>query len=293
MKLVATSEDVNIYCPEGGRFSFFNSPYLAHRTCVGIDVYPRSVFGDVAPSPVRGEVVGIRRVKGSQTKSFEVSSHDYAILLSSSENPERWIKILHIEPLVKIGDAVEPGEDLGTLLRSGFFNFWTDPHIHVEIREPSDPLRARGGFKLERLMELDDTEAAKDLSGIVVESKPEYSLIALNDKFKQGIPAEMEGQIGILDAGIPHYRWFGVHIDTAPPLGGAVRLCGRKIGLVKSVYSNTCLAECSNLLFRANNKPVGLSLYLYPFSNPLVKIIPRKLGELTLEKFEEVCITLS
>jgi len=248
MKLIASSEGVNIYCPVDGKFSFFNSPYPAHPSYTGIDVYPKRDFSKFAPSPVVGEVTNIRRVKCPQGKDFKGSSYDYVILFRSLENSKRWIKILHIKPLVKVGDIVEPGEDLGTLLRSGFFNFWTDPHIHVEVRKPSDAIRARGGLRFERLMEVDALKVARELSGTVIKSNPEYSLVALNEKFKHGIPIDLNGQVGLLDTGIPHYRWVGVHTDSNPSLGGDIRLCGRKIGTVNSTHCNTCIAECCNLI---------------------------------------------
>jgi len=293
MNLIASSEGVSIYCPKDGKFSFFNSPYPAHRSCTGIDVYPKRAFGEIAPSPVGGEVTKVRQVKCTQGKDFEGSSYDYVILVSSLENSKRWVKILHVEPRVKVGDIVEPGEDLGILLRSGFFNFWTDPHLHVEVREPSDPIRARGGFKFDRLIEADALEAARALGGTVVESKSEYSLVALNEEFKHGIPVGLDGQIGLLDAGVPHYRWFGIHVDTCPSHGGAIRLCGRKIGTAKSTHSNMCIAESCNPNFILNGKLVGLSFYLYPSSTPLVKVIPCRPGRLALEKSEEVSVAIS
>jgi len=293
MKPIASSEGVTVYCPEKGRFSFFNSPYPAHQAYAGIDVYPKRAFGDVAPSPVGGEVIKIRLVKCPQRKDFEGSSYDYVILFRSIENPKRWVKILHVKPIVNVGDIVESGKDFGILLRSGFFDFWTDPHIHVEVRKPCDPLRARGGFKFERLMEVDCAEAVKDLSGTVVESKPEYSLISLNEKFKHGIPVDLDGVVGLLDAGIPHYGWVGVHVDNNPLINGTVRLCGRKIGTVKSNYSNMCVAEWCSPIFTLNDKPVGLSLYLYPSSAPLIKIIPHRHCGIALEKFEKVSIVIS
>lgn len=293
MKPVASSEGVNIYCPENGRFSFFNSPYPAHCSFAGIDIYPKIDFGDVAPSPIMGKVTRIRRVKCPKGKMFEGSIYDYVILLRNLENPERWVKILHVEPLVKVGDIVEPGEDLGVLLRSGFFDFWTDPHVHVEVRKPSDPIRARGGFKLERLIKIDAAEPLKKLSGTVVESKPEYSLIALNERFEQGIPVDIDGHIGLLDAGIPHYRWIGIHTNINLPFGGIIRLCNREIGTVKSIHSNMCIAHCCSPVFILNGRPVGLSLYLYPFSLPLVKIVPRRPGRLNLKKLKEVSVVIS
>ncbi|KYH42128.1 MAG: hypothetical protein AYL33_003640 [Candidatus Bathyarchaeota archaeon B63] len=223
---------------------------------------------------------------------FKGSIYDYVLLLRSLENPERWVKILHVEPLVKVGDTVEPGEDLGVLLRSGFFDFWTDPHIHVEVRRPSDPIRARGGFKLERLIKIDAAEPLRKLSGRVVESKPEYSLIALNGRFKQGIPVDLDAHIGLLDAGIPHYRWIGIHTNVNPPSSGIIRLCNKKIGTVKSVHSNMCIAECCSPTLTLNGKPVGLSLYMYLSSTPLMKIVPRRPGEVILRKLENVSLSL-
>jgi len=293
MKLIASSEGVNVYCPEDGSFSFFNSPYPAHRSYSGIDVYPKRNFGDVASSPVRGKVTKIRRVKCPKGRGFKASDYDYVILLRSLENPERWIKVLHIEPSVKVGDTVEIGTDLGNLLRSGFFDFWTDPHIHIEVRKPSDPIRARGGLKFERLMEAGDSKPSENLSGIVIESKPEYSLIALNEKFEHGIPVEVDGQVGLLDAGIPHYGWMGIHVKSTPSIESTVKLCNKKIGTIKSVHSNTCIAECCNRVFTLNRKPVRLSFFVYPSSAPLIKVIPPRSGGLPLKKFGKVSLAIS
>lgn len=293
LEVVASSEGVKVYCPKGGKFSFFNSPYPTHSTHCAVDIYPMKSFGDIAPSPVHGKVMKIRKVNCPEGKSFEGSSHDYVILLHSSENPERWIKLLHVKPIVEEGDSVKPGDDLGFLLRSGFFDFWTNPHIHVEVRNPPDLIRARGGLKFESLIELKNAIAElEELRGVVVEVKEEYSLLALNGNFKYGIPVGVGDEIGLLDAGIPQYKLFGVHMLAKPVLGSIVKLCGAKIGVVKSLHSNFCVAQCSNLTFKLDSEPVKLSFYLY-LSKPLVKVIPSKFGELKLEKFEEVSIAIS
>ncbi len=292
MKPVAYSEGITFYCPENSKFSFFNSPYPAHTACTAVDVYSANFFGSVAPSPVHGKVVGIRKVKCPEP-SFECSSFDYVILLQSSENFERHVKILHVEPAVEVGDVVKPGDQLGFLLRSGFFDFWTEPHIHIEVRNPSDPIRARGGLKFERLMAVENFEAElEELRGVIVESKREYSLLALNGAFNHGIPVRVGEEMGLLDGGIPHYKWFGVHISTQPPLNSVVKLCGAKIGTVKALYSKMCAAQCSDLTFKINGKTVNLGFYLH-LSKPLVKIIPKSIGELELEKFEEVAFAIS
>lgn len=290
---VASSEGVSIYCPEKGRFSFFNSPYPAHRAHTAIDIYPYREFGSAAPSPVSGEVKEIRRVACPEKSSFKCSAYDYVILLKSLENPERCIKILHLEPLVKVGDTVNVGDNLGTLLRSGFFDYWTDPHIHVEIRDPLDPIRARGGFKIEReIFSSPDADEIGELRGVIVKSKPEYALMLLDIELKHGIPVRVGEEIGFIDGGIPHYGFFGVHIfSTETPSSNLVKFCNVDIGVIEHIYSDACVARCINKVFRVKGSPVKLSFYLY-LSKPLVKIISND-AKLRLEEFEEVSVVTS
>lgn len=292
IKPVAYSEGITVYCPKNSKFSFFNSPYPAHAACSAVDIYSESAFGSAAPSPVSGKVVGIRKVKCPE-QSFECSNFDYVILLQSNENFERHVKILHVEPTVKVGDVVKAGDRLGFLLRSGFFHFWTEPHTHIEVRNISDSIRAMGGLRFKRLIAIEDFETElEELSGVVVESEREYSLIALNGTFNYGIPVRVGEEMGLLDGGIPHYKWFGVHMSARPTLNNIVKLCGAKIGTVKALYSNMCAVQCSDLTFKINGKPANLGFYFY-LSKPLVKIVPNSIGELKLEKFEEVSIAIS
>ncbi|MEM3466793.1 MAG: hypothetical protein QW566_10020, partial [Candidatus Jordarchaeales archaeon] len=269
------------------------SPYFPHRNCTGVDIYPNLEFGENAPSPVSGEVVAIKEVDYFEDRGFGCSKVDYLVILRSLENKERFIKILHVKPSVDIGDEVAVGGRIGALIRSGFFDFWTDPHIHVEVRKPFDPIRARGGLRFERLVAVDDVEVEfEELRGTVVESKKQYSLIVLNGNFRHGIPVNVGEEVGILDGGVPHYGWFGVHMKTRPLPSSVVKFCGTNIGTVKAIYLNMCVAQCSGLTFKLNEKPVKLSLYLY-LSTPLIKVIPINFGELELRKFENVVITIS
>jgi len=296
---VASSEDISIYCPVSGRFSFFNSPYFAHRNFIGIDIYPNLKFGEIAPSPVSGRVIGVRKIGYFENKNFECSNKDYVILMESLENKKRIIKIIHVKPIVEIGETVTVGENLGSLIRSGFFDFWTDPHMHIEVKDPSNPLRARGGYKIKRVMRMDGNNMEKtitlceSLSGVVVESKSEYSLIALNHDFRYGLPVDLSGRVGFIDGGVPHYGFFGVHTNFTPEIGIPVKFLGKKIGFVMSVFGNMalCSIEPCKLTFRINGKPVRLSLYIY-LSKPMVKVVPHKMGEFILQKFENVELIL-
>ncbi|MGB9959994.1 MAG: hypothetical protein ACPLKQ_05690 [Candidatus Bathyarchaeales archaeon] len=141
-------------------------------------------------------------------------------------------------------------------------------------------------------MSIENLTEPKELLGVVVESKKEYSLLALNGDFNRGIPVRVGEEMGLLDGGIPHYEWFGVHVLTEPPLNSVVTLCGVKIGTVKALYSKMCAAQCPDLTFKINGKTVNLGFYLH-LSKPLVKIIPENIGGLNLEKFEEVAIAIS
>jgi len=293
MMPVAASEDVTLFCPKDGKFSFFNSPYPAHRLFTGIDVYPKCGFGEIAPSPVRGRVIEIRRIRCPKGRSFKDSGFDSVILLQSLENPERIIKILHADPIVKCGEVVETGDALGCLLRSGYFSFWTEPHLHVEVRKPSDPLRARGGFPFHRLMGLDEIVPVEELKGRVTKSRPEYTIIALKRECSQGLPADIRGERGLLDGGIPHYRWIGVHMKSVSSRSGMVKLCGKPIAIIKAVYSNMCLAECTGLNPKVGGVSVGLSLYLFPNTSKLeVKLVPHEMGTLKLEESEEISLDI-
>lgn len=292
---VAHSEGVNIYCPKNGRFSFFNSPYFSHRNCAGIDIYPNTWFNSIAPSPVNGEVIGIREVNRFWHKDFKCSGKDYVLLLRSLENKNKIVKILHVKPIVTVGDNIYVGEKIGVLIRSGFFDFWTDPHIHVEVRNPGDPIRARGGCRIRGTIEIDNNMDLVDLmsiKGTVVDSKREYCLIAPEMEFKHGMPVYLvdHEQIGLLDGGIPHYGFFGVHTNFTPKIGGQVKFLNKRIGLITSVFGNICFASFQNAVFKLNGKNVRLSLYLF-LSKSLLKIVPPRIGELNMEKFDFVELT--
>jgi hypothetical protein len=290
---VATSEGVTVHCPSSGRYSFFNSPYPPHKLFKGIDVYLDRSFGEIAPSPVEGKVVQIRKIRCPKGRGFQDPGFDIVTLIQSLEDSDRMIKILHVAPVIQRGEVVEPGQELGRLLRSGYFNFWTDPHIHVEVRKPSDPLRARGGFTLLRLLEVDASDQAEELRGTVLKSIPEYSLISLNGGFRHGLPADVGGVTGLLDGGIPHYGWVGAHIGVDPPRLSMVKLCGKPIAEIKKISGNTCLADCMDITIKVDGIPVGLSCYLFPASEPVVKLVPPRVGELHLEASSEVSLAIN
>ena len=287
---VASSEGVTVHCPELGRYAFYNSPYPAHLLSTGVDVYPGVGFGEVAGSPVGGEVVQIRKVKAPRGRTFKDHGYDVVTVIRSSENPERVIKVLHIEPVVECGYVLEPGQDLGALIRSGYYGYSTAPHIHVEVRPPSDPLRVRGGSRLRRLIDMGSPEPLEELRGVVARSKPEYAVVKLEGALTHGVPCTVGGAPGFLDGGIPYYGWLGVHMGSVAPRGDLVELCGKPIAEVRSRMGDVCIAACTDFSFRVDGVPIGLSLYLYPKAEPEVLMIPLRHGGLELETSSEVTI---
>jgi len=280
---VAGVDGATIHCPSEGRYAFYNSPYPAHRLSTGIDIYPGKEFGEEAGSPVSGRVTLVRKVRAPQARRFRDHGHDTVILLESRENPGRVIKILHIEPRVQEGDVLETGQTLGTLIRSGYFGYSTAPHVHLEVRRPGDPLRARGGLRFERLREIGNVPELGSLEGFVHRSVAEYAEIEIRGASRWGLQCEAGGVPGVLDGGIPYYGWLGVHTDATPHREGSVSLCGKEIADISETGPQGCVATCRDFSLTVGNDRVGLSTCLYPKGDPRFFLIPLSQGWLSLE----------
>lgn len=280
---VAGVDGVTIHCPSEGRYAFYNSPYPAHRLSTGIDIYPGKGFGEAADSPVSGRVILVRKVRAPQARRFRDHGHDTVILLESWENPERVIKILHVEPSVQEGDSLETRQTLGTLIRSGYFGYSTAPHVHLEVRRPEDPLRARGGLRFERLQEIGNVPELGSLEGFVHRSVAEYAEIEIRGASRWGLQCEAGGAPGVLDGGIPYYGWLGVHTDATPRREGSVNLCGKEIADISEMGPLGCVATCRDFSLTVGNERVGLSTCLHPKGDPRFLLIPLSQGGLSLE----------
>ncbi len=291
MMPVAAAMEVTVHCPIDGRYSFYNSPYPSHRLSSGVDVYPDREYGEVAPSPVHGRVIQVRKVRAPRGRGFEAHPYDVVTVLESLENPGAVIKLLHVEPVIEDGEVIEPGQGLGRLLRSGYYGSGTSPHIHTEVRPPDDPLRARGGYTVQRLRGIEGAEPVEELVGVVTRSETGFTLVNLEGVSAPGLPADVGGVPGILDGGVPYYGWMGAHIDSHKPRGEVVRLCGTPIGVIKSHGRGVALADCLNFRVTVGEEPIlGLSLRLAPRASSEIKLIPQRPGSLQLEVGAEVSI---
>jgi hypothetical protein len=290
---VAGVDGVTIHCPSVGRYAFYNSPYPAHRLSTGIDIYTGKGFGEATGSPVSGTVILVRKVKAPKARRFRDHGHDTIILLESQENPERVIKILHVEPSIQEGDVLETGQILGTLIRSGYFGYSTAPHFHLEVRRPGDPLRARGGLRFERLQEIGSVPELWSLEGLVHRSVAEYAEIEINGASQWGLQCEAGGSPGVLDGGIPYYGWLGAHTDATPHGEGSVNLCGTEIADISETGPQGCVATCRDFSFTLGKERVGLSTCLYPKGEPRFFLIPLSHVGLSLEPGAQFSIEIS
>jgi hypothetical protein len=287
---VAASSGVTISCPVNGRYAFYNSPYPAHRLMTGIDIYTNSMIDEPMPSPVDGEILQVRHVKAPTGKGLKAPSFDVVTIIRSSENSNRVIKVLHIETRTRGGESIEVGHSLGPLIRSGYFGYQTPLHAHIEIRPLDDPLRVRGGYPIDSLLELKGLDLTEEIIGTVTASRPGYALIKLSLK-TPGIVVDVGGIPGILDGGIPLYGWFGVHAEN-PMKDTPVKLLGKTIGKTTDIQPRTCVAECSDFRVMIGSTPVDAFFMLLPSGEPTVAVTSRMRGELGLELDAEVSLTV-
>ena len=134
---MARVDDLELVVPDGTTYSFFNSPYPAHRACSAVDVY----FEDEGLMPVEsGRVLEVRRLRAGRLV-------EHLVLVEVGEGVV--LKVLHVEPRVRVGERLSLWDPIGRLTTSSFFFPWTDPHAHFEVRPRYDPYRVRGALKLD------------------------------------------------------------------------------------------------------------------------------------------------
>ena len=319
--IVAESAGVPIHVDETIRsVTFTDSPYYAHAHLSAIDIYPLNPSSLVS-SPVSGCIVGIRSVKAPVPRRFKADEDEKLILIANDK--KLVTKILHISPSVKVGEEVEVSAPLGRYVRSGFFNFWTDHHIHVEVRPSDDPIRARGSFPIfPRLLGNYNGEERGDIDPNqipceVVSVLPEYILL----KPPRGMFCSVGGYIGtkvkvdgstagILDGGLPHYSFGGVlqaKTGTAK-LGSDVCLGGLPIGQVQEGTSTSIGPEQHYAMVKFKKgirvqlsgrslSGLALSLFLSSSNTVLLKAVPPhpyyKQELITFRAHEVLSVTVS
>jgi hypothetical protein len=205
------------------RFSLYNSPFDAHDEGCAIDLYPE---GARAPSPVAGEVLDTKTVRAPPQPY--AADDDHLILVDTGDHVAR---LLHVKPVVGPGDTVAVGDDLGELVRAGFFAPWVPNHIHLGFRAPyANPYRAAGSLPREAGVAVE--ALSWDGTGTVVESGETWARLdspthpAPGERFV-GLAAGHGADGGVLDGGLPHYAWGGVLGGKGD---GTAHLAGLRVG---------------------------------------------------------------
>jgi len=226
------------------RFSLYNSPFTAHERGCAIDLYPA---GQMAPSPVAGEVLDTRQVQ-APPKPY-AREHDYLILVDTGEYVAR---MLHVDPRVEAGDTVERGDSLGTLIRAGFFAPWVPNHIHLGFRTHEDNLyRASGSLPLSVDVALQSV--SWDGTGTVVEADETWARLHEPAHPEPGaVFAGLDSDGGVLDGGFPHYDGGGLLAG-----GERAEIAGSEVGTVAD--RNVSWHDCT---VSANGQEItGIALF--------------------------------
>ncbi|MDQ1279790.1 MAG: hypothetical protein QG670_1052 [Thermoproteota archaeon] len=297
---------VTIHARNEDFFSFFNSPYYSHINCSAIDIYPNTENPIIpALSPVDGIVSRLYEFKPPRPRHFEASETEKLMLIIPNENHKIYVRILHIDSQIQVGTRVSVGDQVGILLRSGFFNFWTGKHIHVEVRCLEEPLRAKGGYVLEPINKDYNilSQRTNDIPPLSISAiNEDYALADVENGLSRignfwGLECRIGSTFGILDGGIPHYQHGGIHaIDTASVrVGDAVWLWGTEIGRVVQVSKNLIHFKSTQLSISVNGKKIrGLSLHPWLSKAKVIRIIPEyPRGLQDLKKGEKIHLSIA
>jgi hypothetical protein len=268
------------------RVTLYNSPYAAHDHGHAVDLYPGDpthpdpVDGDPvpAPSPIAGEIVGVRTVTAPARPYAAAEDHlilvdtaasDHSEALAAPDGNPPIARILHVDPAVEPGDSVAVGDNLGTLVRAGFFAPWVANHVHLGFRpRGADLERAAGSLPLAVAPSLRVEPVRWDGTGTVVAAGDTYAVLdspAHPDPGTFAGIAATDGRgevVGVLDGGLPHYDGGGLLRPADGRDGSAdsdtVSLLGTPVGQVDG--RDVTWADVAIL---ANGEPVrGIALSL-------------------------------
>lgn len=206
-------------------FSFYSSPYPAHRETKALDLTSGGERYDDMYSPVSGEIIAIKKIPKPE---FSKNLDDEYVTAILPEGSDHALKIIHLEPSLEVGDYVEAGERLGKLIRTEFFWKFNDPGIHMEIRKRDDLFRTGGGMRFEPV--LDPIEGETELTGKVTKRAEHYSIIEFPGSGMAGditgLTCNVDSKNAFLDCTYPYVDYGGV----VGASNGTVSLNGTDIG---------------------------------------------------------------
>ena len=179
MDLLAEAGGLKLWMDDSWSVSFFSSPYVGHRLLSAVDIYQGADFGEEAFSPVSGVVHKIMRFDSPSPGGGSLP--EYLILIGKNHSLAR---IMHVEPSVSEGELVRVGEPIGIFIKNGFFSYWVDAGMHVEVRKKTSIMRSTGGLELKPAPALTETNGYSDesvsLKGRVMRSTERNTVVELN-----------------------------------------------------------------------------------------------------------------
>lgn len=289
---MGTASGVFLFAPEDSYLSFFNSPYIGHRRCSAVDIYPsHEKWHGPGFSPCEGVVKEIRKFKMGRKKSFPTEDYDYAIGIAPDGHDGFLVRMLHCEPAVDEGTYVQAGDYLGKLLRSRYFNYWTGPHYHVEVLHPKDFNRPSQSVPISvnlvtpkiqpsEISNQIECEVSKCTRNIVICGSQSQSY-AISDKH-YGHLASIGTLFGIIDAGIPHYKQGGILGAEIQKTDSQVQAFGASLGW--AIPSDESLIQFSmrdDLIVILDGERIGgISTHIYSkrqliHGRPPIFLLPR------------------
>ncbi|MFW9819553.1 MAG: hypothetical protein ACFFE5_08075 [Candidatus Thorarchaeota archaeon] len=292
-------DELRVSIPKTSHFSVGTSPYYAHQHGLAIDIYHDLALENYdVISPISGKVLKIKTLKAPKPRFMDGIDVDYLTLISNQSNSESVWKLMHVNPVVDVGDEVRIGDLLGKTIRNGYFAYWSSPHLHLELRPSNDAIRARGGKEFSLAIENEKTvtqiSKKEDVNEIPIEIKsiyPEMILANLPKHFYHnlypfyGVKARINNNKCILDGGIPHYK-IGTVIckqkyffdKNFPVYFGA-----HKVGNLHETNGQFGFLKFEDVKVFLNNIEIrGISLYLANFY-PLIKLIPYRKNEFSFK----------
>lgn len=280
---IASCRGVEIFAPVSGKFSFFKSPYAAHTTMSAVDIYPGGGFGAIAPSPVSGTIVDIREFR----TPTPFGARDFMEYLTAIRQGDSIVRILHIRPTVDVGDIINVGDTLGILIHNGYFYFWNDAGMHVEMRQKDDYIRAGNRNPLKSRFEFNGAcNTAKSVIDCTVTYADErYALLEGAFEGDQVRGYTFGGCLldGLIQTGNPApIDYFGLIGPQTP--APYIRSQGNRYMVSSGIMRGEILTDR-----KIDSLALGFSLSC---SIPHIKVVPLKYGQKLFEPGEKVKIRL-
>jgi len=248
---IARAANVELWACGKWLASFFSSPFYPHITARAVDVSTSLEFGGEALSPVEGVVERLYRVEAGPGP---FSRTDYVIMVRCGS---LWVKIMHVEPSVRIGEKLGVGDFIGRFVRTNFLAPRNLPHMHLEV------CRARSG-RPGASLSLEPTEELLSLA----RSRP---LDAVSRNFARCRPVHVSRDYSVLDCesstcveGLcrgarvainadlhePHMYVGLIHLEGRPRPNSLAKVFGAPVGIVRRVLRGFSIAPNSPLPYR-------------------------------------------